>query len=376
MTTRYAGADLAILSNESLKPHTTFKIGGPARFFLAVEGPDQLRAALAFGRQEEAPVMVLGGGSNVLISDRGFDGLVVHPASEGIEEIATEGERVRLEINAGEPWDRAVEYTVSRGWWGIENLSHIPGQSGAALVQNIGAYGQQLSDTVQSAEVFELSSGQVKKLSAPECGLGYRRSIFNSSRKGEFFILTLELKLQKDRNPNLSYRDVKAWFEESGSHAPAQSEIRAAIIAIRDRKFPYPSEERGGNAGSFFKNATLTAAEYQSLEARLASRFGPGALSRLQEHGRPSRNEESMGVPAAFLIDICGLKGFRSGRAQVNPTQPLVIVNLGGATAEDVMQVAKKVRGTVYRETGLKLDLEPELVGFSSGEIGHYLSFE
>lgn len=369
-------ADLEILANESLKPYTTFKIGGPARYFAAVESPGQIRAALAFARQTEVPVMVLGGGSNVLISDRGFDGLVMHPAVEGIEELANESGDVRLRIKAGEPWDRAVGYTVDHGLWGIENLSHIPGQSGAALVQNIGAYGAQLSDTFESAEVLEMTSGQVRKLSAGECGLAYRRSIFNSERKGDFFILAIELNLQPRRNPNLNYKDVKSHFEEAGIAEPSEAQIRKAIIAIRDRKFPYPREERGGNAGSFFKNPTLTAAAYRELETQVGKRFGADAAARFQEIERRPRSEGSVKLPAALLIDICGLRGFDLGRARVNPSQPLVILNLGGATSEDVMLLAKRVRSSVYRETGVKLDLEPELVGFSSDDIEHYLSYD
>ena len=368
--------DLALSPNESLKRYTTFKIGGPARYFAAINGPEQVRSALAFARQENVSTLVLGGGSNVLISDRGFDGLVMHPASDGLAQIAAASRYVRVRVDAGEPWDRTVAYTVCQGWWGIENLSHIPGQSGAALVQNIGAYGQQLSDTLESAEVLELSSGKALKLSSSECGLGYRQSIFNSGRKGEFYILAIELRLSEDANPNLKYKDVKAHFDEAGVCEPSQAQIREAIVTIRNRKFPYPREERGGNAGSFFKNPTLTAPRYRDLEAQISKRFGAGPSARLQDIERRRRSEDSVKVPAALLIDICGLRGFEIGRAQVNPTQPLVILNLGGATADDVLRLAQRVRGTVYRETGVTLDLEPELVGFSSGEIERYLSFE
>jgi UDP-N-acetylmuramate dehydrogenase len=265
---------------------------------------------------------------------------------------------------------------VDQGWWGIENLSHIPGQSGAALVQNIGAYGQQLSDTLESAEVLELASGLVRWLPARDCGLGYRQSIFNGSRKGECFILAIELRLRTEPNPNLNYKDVKSYFERTGIRQPAQAEIRNAIITIRDRKFPYPRAERGGNAGSFFKNPTLTPSEYERLANRIAKRFGPGALSRLQDLGRHSRPEEAVKIPGAFLIEICQLKGMESGRAQLNPAQPLVILNQGGATAADVMRLAQQVRRTVYRETGARLDLEPELVGFAAADLDHYLSFD
>jgi UDP-N-acetylmuramate dehydrogenase len=369
-------AGFEILQNEPLKPHTTFKIGGPARYFAAARSPEQARAALAFARQEQAPVMVLGGGSNVLISDRGFDGLVLHPASKGIGQVEAASGFVRVRISAGEPWDRSVAYTVDHGLWGIENLSHIPGQSGAALVQNIGAYGQQISDTFECAEVLELSSGQTKQLSAGECGLGYRRSVFNTILKGRYLILTIELKLKQDRSPNLTYADVKAHFERAGIPGPSQAQIREAIIAIRDSKFPYPVEERGGNAGSFFKNPTLTPAQYSDLEARVGTGFGEEALAQLRDRAGRSPSRGSVRLPAAFLVSICGLKGYTRGGAQVNPRQPLVILNLGGAMADDVLTVAQQVRRTVHREIGIKLDLEPELVGFSAGEIGRYLSLE
>jgi UDP-N-acetylmuramate dehydrogenase len=369
-------AGFEILQNAPLKPHTTFKIGGPARYFAAARSPEQVRAALDFARQEQAPVMVLGGGSNVLISDRGFDGLVLHPASKGVEQLGMESGCVRVRINAGESWDRTVAYTVEHGLWGMENLSHIPGQSGAALVQNIGAYGQQISDTFERAEILELSSGRTTQMSAEECDLGYRRSVFNTKLKGEFLILAIELKLKQRPSPNLIYADVKTWFERAGIPGPSQAQIREAIIAIRDGKFPYPREERGGNAGSFFKNPTLSAAEYRDLESRVSTRFGADTLGQLRERAGRSKHEGSVRLPAAFLVSICGLKGFVHGSAQVNPSQPLVILNLGGATADDVMTVARQVRRTVHRESGIKLDLEPELIGFSTEEIAHYSSLE
>ncbi len=374
---------LEIQQDVPLKPYTTFKIGGPARYLCTVTAPEQARDAIALARSQSLPMFVLGGGSNILVSDAGFHGVVLHPAHLGVEVEGQEAARhpetsVRLHIKAGEPWDRVVGRTVEQGWWGIENLSHIPGQSGAALVQNIGAYGQQLSDVLEHAEVLRLSSGELQTLAAGECRLAYRRSIFNSTRRGEFLISSITLSLSAKPKPQLGYRDVQAYFADRGNRQPSQRDIREAIIQIRDRKFPYPREERGGNAGSFFKNPTLSAGEGQSLEARVGARFGHPARDRLtasrsRSGAAGSSASDSVKVPAALLIDLCGLKGFEAGRAQVNPSQPLVILNQGGATADDVLCVAGHVRRTVYRETGVVLELEPELVGFSRREVNRYL---
>jgi UDP-N-acetylmuramate dehydrogenase len=361
-------ANRKIQENEPLKPYTTFKIGGPARYFASVSKAGQIRSAMAFSHQKRLAVFVLGGGSNILVSDRGFDGLVLHPAMEGISTTDENSEHVSLRVAAAEPWDSTVAYAVSHGWWGIENLSHIPGQTGAALVQNIGAYGQQLSDVFESAEVLELTSGEVRSFRPADAELGYRRSIFNTDRKGDFLILSITLRLSKRPQPNLHYQDVKAYFNERAMPNPSQAEIRQAVITIRDGKFPFPREERGGNAGSFFKNLILTAAEYATLETRVSSRFGAASLSRLAELRKLSWSQDAIRIPAAFLISACGLKGYEIGGAKVNPTQPLVILNQGGATADEVMQLAGHIRRTLFRETGVRLSLEPELVGFSDDE--------
>jgi len=376
MTSLLVTSSPDIHENETLKPYTTFKIGGPARYFTSVTDAAQVRAAMAFAREKRLGTIILGGGSNILVSDRGFDGLVLHPAMEGIALTEEDPEHVSLRVAAAEPWDSTVAFAVSRGWWGIENLSHIPGQSGAALVQNIGAYGQQLSDVFESTEVLELATDEVREFALAEVELGYRRSILNTTRKGEFLILSVTARLSKIPQPNLHYQDVEAYFAERSVPNPTQAEIRQAVIAIRDRKFPFPREERGGNAGSFFKNVVLTAAEYDALEARVSLRFGAADFAGLKERRSLSPSPNAIRIPAAFLISICGLKGHEIGGAKVNPTQPLVILNQGGATADDVLRLAGHIRRTVHRETGAVLSLEPELVGFSDGERDSYLKIE
>lgn len=369
----------AIKPNEPLKPYTTFKIGGRARYFVSVRSVDDVRQALDFWLHELAlkhvDQFVLGGGSNILISDRGFDGLVIHMASEGLSVIGETADTVTLRINAGETWDDVVAHSVEHGWWGIENLSHIPGQAGAALVQNIGAYGQQISDVLQSAEVLDKRKwGQTVQRTAADCRMGYRKSIFNTTMKDLYLIVQVTLELAKHRQPNLTYPDVKAYFEARANNRPSLAEIRQAIIAIRDAKFPFPREERGGNAGSFFKNLVLSEAEYKVLAANVRREFGPAEFARLEEIRNRFPNAGRIKMPTAFLMDICGLKGYEEGKAKVNETQPLVLLNMGGATAADVLLLAKHIRAAIYRRTGMTISLEPELVGFSQAELTELMS--
>jgi len=354
---------------EPLKPYTTFKIGGPARYFVHAASMKDFRGALVLAGKQALPLFVLGGGSNILVSDRGFDGVVVHPACRGIELVHEDADAVTLEASAGEIWDDLVQHAVEHNWWGIENLSHIPGQVGAALVQNIGAYGQQASDVVQSARVMEASTGVSHVLSAADCGLGYRRSIFNTTARGKLIIVGLTLRLTKHGRPQLDYPDVRAYFQERGIQQPSLTEIRQAIISIRDRKFPFPREERGGNAGSFFKNLSLLETEYAALRQRIQRNFPPRELARLEEMRKRFSSADRIKISTAFLIEICGLKGHRIGGAQVNETQPLVLLNQGGATAQDVIALAQRVRKTVRARTGMTIAIEPELLGFTHQEI-------
>lgn len=356
-------------ANQPLKPFTTFKIGGPARVFVNVDSAADVLAALDLAERRSLPVFTLGGGSNVLISDNGLDALVLHPIRGGITVLSDAGDLVRIRAEAGESWDGVAGYAVERDWRGIENLSHIPGQAGAALVQNIGAYGQQLGDVLESAEVMDLAARESRTLMRDECGLAYRRSIFNSSGKNRFLILNLVLDLSKAAPPSLHYPDVAAWVETLGRREPSLAEIREAIIHIRDKKFPFPVEERGGNAGSFFKNPVVRLDEYESLERSVREHFGSEGLSRLRRLPRRAQKADSIKISAALLIDLCGLKGSRIGGAAVNETQPLVILNMGGAIARDVLLLARHVRQTVFAKTGIALDIEPELAGFTPAEM-------
>ncbi len=365
-----------IRRDQPLKPFTTFKVGGSARFFASAATREDFLAALRFARDERLEIFVLGGGSNILVSDSGFPGLVIHPVPRGIAIDAAQPERVTLRVEAGEIWDDVVSRAVEEKLWGIENLSHIPGQAGAAIVQNIGAYGQQISDVFQGATVMEAGTGNVLKLNGGECGFGYRKSIFNTSARGQFIILQIELALARRGRPDLRYPDVRNYFSERGVGEPSIRQVRDAIIEIRDRKFPFPREEKGGNAGSFFKNLVLNETEFETLRASLQRNFSTSECDRLEEIRKRSDAAGPVKIPTAFLIEICGLKGHCEGGARVNQAQPLVLLNDGGATARDVLTLAGFVRRTVHARTGMEISLEPEMVGFTPEELKKYLALQ
>jgi len=363
-----------IRRDEPLKPFTTFKVGGPARAFATAATREDFLDALRFARRERQDVFLLGGGSNILVSDSGFPGLVIHPVARGIAIETAESGRAVLRAEAGETWDEVVARSVEEGFWGIESLSHIPGQAGAALVQNIGAYGQQISDVFESATVMQVATGNVLKLRAVDCGFDYRKSIFNSGIGDGLIILQIELWLSRLARLDLRYLDVRDYFKERGIDRPSAQQVRDAIIEIRDRKFPFPREEKGGNAGSFFKNLILSQTEFETLRANIQRNFSEAESNRLQEIRKRSGADGEVKIPTAFLIEICGLKGHREGGARVNETQPLVLLNDGGATAHDVLALAGCVRRTVHARTGMTLQLEPELVGFRPEEVEQYLA--
>jgi UDP-N-acetylmuramate dehydrogenase len=375
MPTPTGAEGLFIRESEPLKPYTTFKIGGPSRYFLGAGSINELREGLKFAQKHSLPQFVLGGGSNILVSDQGFDGLVIHPAFQGLT-FQPGSPGLHLKVDAAEAWDDVVRFAVEHAAWGIENLSHIPGQAGAALVQNIGAYGQQVSDVLESACVLEVVTGKQRVLSAAECHFGYRRSIFNTTARGQYIIAGLTLELSHDPRRMLDYPDVRSYFRELGVNEPTLTEIRQAIISIRDKKFPFPREEKGGNAGSFFKNLSVEKEGFLALRARVKNNFSLRDVDRMDEIRNRFPSADRIKIPAAFLIDICGLKGHRIGGAQVNENQPLVLLNMGGATAADVLALARHVRKTVWARTGAELVIEPELVGFSEQELAEFNDFK
>ena len=314
-----------------LAPLTTFKIGGPARFFTRVKTIDELKESLDFARDQHQKVLILGGGSNVLVDDAGFDGLVVKMEMRGAE---FDGEQVVAD--AGESWDALVAQAVEKNLWGVENLSGIPGTAGAAPMQNIGAYGQEIADTLAWVEALDMKSGEIRIFEKSECGFGYRASRFK--KDGRHVLLRVALELKKNGAPNLSYRDL------AGRDLKTLPEIRRAVLDIRSKKFPDVAKE--GTAGSFFLNPVVSAAK----AAELAAKFPELPLFP---------GEKGVKISLAWLLDhALNLKRARAGGARVFENQPLVIVAAQNASSRDVAALAREIQEKVRKIFGIELEEE------------------
>ncbi len=332
---------MQVEENIPLAPYTTFHIGGPARFFVKVQTIEALQEAFSFANEKNISVLILGGGSNVLIDDAGFDGLVVKIELAGIDLKKNDDEAVLI-VGAGESWDGVVARVVEENLWGIENLSGIPGTVGAAPVQNIGAYGAELKDTLAWVEVLDVQTKEVKKMANTECAFGYRASVFKKN-PGRYVILRIALILKQERAPKLAYRDLAEAF--AGISAPKLGDIRAAVLAIRAKKFPDLAQE--GTAGSFFLNPTVSLQK----AAELAKQFP--ALPQFP-------GELGVKISLAWLLDnVLQLKGARVGGARLFERQPLVVVAQKNASSHDVVALAKKVQEEVKEK--LDITIEPEV---------------
>jgi len=359
----------------SLARFTSFQIGGNSRLFCKLENAETLTKTMELFASERNSLFILGGGSNVLINDTGFDGLTLRIATRGIQISNNAPDNVIVVVEAGESWDKVVETCVNRNLWGIENLSHIPGTAGAAVVQNIGAYGQEISDVLISVDVYDLQEKRGKTLSAEECSFAYRRSIFNTSAVEKYLILRIHLNLSTIENPQLTYADVERYFNKIKIAHPSALEMRQGIIRIRDAKFPYPDYRNGGNAGSFFKNFKLNELQYEEVIRKVHDLAGGSYSARLTK-SMLRTDAELRTLPTAVLIDSLGLKGYGRGGAQINYTQPLVILNKGTASAMDVLAVFHDVRQMIFKRFGLIVENEPQLVGFSNSELERVFCIE
>ncbi len=329
-----------IQENVPLAPLTTFRIGGPARFLLRARTVEDVRQSLDFARNKGLALLVLGGGSNMLVRDEGWGGVVLKLELRGTSFL----EEGRVFAAAGEEWDALVKESVARGLWGIENLSGIPGSCGGAPVQNIGAYGTELKDVLESVDVLERATGALKRLSAEECVFGYRTSMFKKEPE-RFVILGMTLRLKRSGAPNLSYRDLAAAFAAEGT--PALSDVRDAVLTIRAGKFPDLAQE--GTAGSFFLNPVVS-----DMKARdLAERF-PGLPVFSVEGGAK--------ISLAFILDRLNLKGLSCGGARLYEHQPLVLVATRGASSSDALSLAQRVSARVREEIGIEIEKEVRVV--------------
>ncbi len=338
---------MEIKENIALAPFTTFGIGGPARYMATVSNTEEIKEALAFAEEKSLQVLLLGGGSNMLVPDAGWSGLVLKIEIKGVEIVeGSNANQKTLVAGAGEGWDEIVAQAVEANLWGLENLSGIPGTVGGAVVQNIGAYGAALSQTLLWVEVYDSESGEVKKMTNAECMFGYRESFFKHDG-GRHIVLRAAFTLSLEPKANITYKDLAARFTDSSLDI---AEIRAAVLEIRKGKFPDISVE--GTAGSFFKNPVLG-----PLQARgLASMYPGMPLFDMPE-------TSGVKVPLAWLLDkVLGLKGTCVGGARLFEKQPLVIAAARNTPSSDVQTLAEKIKKEVKEKLQIEIEEEVKII--------------
>lgn len=338
---------MKLTADYSLKKYNTFGIDVTASLFATVFSTDDLQYAYA-NKLFTQKHLLLGGGSNILFT-KNFDGIVLKNATQGIRVLEETDESVLLQVASGELWHRVVLYCVTNGWGGIENLSLIPGTAGAAPIQNIGAYGVELEQVLASVEVFDLSSGVSKILSADACKFGYRDSIFKHEAKGKYFIQSIHLRLHKNAKPNVGYGALQQVLSEKNITHPGIQDISEAVIQIRKSKLPDPALL--GNAGSFFKNPEITKTAFETLRKEFPSAPGYNML----ETG-------NVKVPAGWLIEQCGWKGRRIGNTGAHKDQALVLVNYGGATGAEILALALQIQDSVKQTFGIEIVPEVNII--------------
>ena len=340
-------SDLALQHDISLRPFNTFGIDARASRYLRVTTLAQLQAALADPELARFPRLVLGGGSNLLLTGD-FAGLVLHIASAGREILPGDATHVHVRAAAGENWHAFVEWTLAQGLGGLENLALIPGTVGAAPIQNIGAYGLETKDVFHSVTAFDPLAGTVVTLDRAACRFAYRDSIFKHDAGRHLIITEVTFALPRAWQPNLRYAELANAVAEQGYDAPTARQIADTVIAVRRRKLPDPAVI--GNAGSFFKNPVVSAQQCAALLERFPT---------LVHHRQPDGTEK---LAAGWLIDQCGWKGRSLGAAGVYPKQALVLVNNGGATGAEVQRLARAIQDDVEARYGVRLEPEPVFV--------------
>ena len=350
--TRNTPGKVRVRENAPLAARNTLRVAAVARYLVRLGGggpgrvAQELAELLAEPRFDRLPRLVLGGGSNVLFAGD-YPGVVILPCAAGVA-AQEDAESVVVTAAAGHDWRRLVDYAVARGWGGIENLSLIPGSVGAAPIQNVGAYGAQLSDVFVDLRAAPLDGGEPRTMDGAACAFGYRDSVFKRSLRDRMLITDVRLRLRKRPRLNLEYAGVRQELARMAVADPTVADVRRAVVRLRRRKLPDP--DLLPNAGSFFKNPVLTPERYALVRERCPQIAGVAA-------GRGYK------VPAAQLIEACGLRGRRFGRAGVAERHALVLVNHGGASGADLLAAAAAVEAAVMERFEVRLEREVRVIG-------------
>ncbi|HWR14001.1 MAG TPA: UDP-N-acetylmuramate dehydrogenase [Terriglobales bacterium] len=343
---------MKLQENVPLAPYTTFGVGGPAKYLAEALSESDVRNAVDFARSKNLTLFVLGGGSNLVVSDDGYPGVVLKIGIRGTD-ISGDRERRLFQVGAGEDWDTFVAQTVEDNCSGLECLSGIPGTVGATPVQNVGAYGQEVADTVEQVYALDLTTGLVRELTPEQCGFSYRTSIFNTTEKGRFIILGVRFALIPGGEPKIAYRDLQSYFA-GGSGKPSLAEVRKAVREIRHRKgmLIVEGDDDCRSAGSFFKNPIVSNEKFADVQG-IAEKRGITVPSFPGGDGMVK-------IPAAWLVEQSGFaKGYTRGPAGISRKHSLAIVNRGGAKASDIIALKNEIQSAVAGQFGIELKPEP-----------------
>jgi len=337
---------LKILENHTLKNLNSFGIDLRTKFFVAVNKVEDLQEILKSNIYKTNKKLILGGGSNILFT-QDFTGLTIYNQLLGVEIIEETRNFSIVAASGGENWHQLVKYSIAQNLGGLENLSLIPGSVGAAPIQNIGAYGVELKEVVECVLAVDLTTGEERKFTNDDCHFGYRDSVFKNELKDKYFITNVHFRLSKKHKLNITYGAIKTLLEEKGIGQPTIKDVSDIVIEIRQSKLPDPVKT--GNAGSFFKNPIIDKIDYEGLKLTFTDM--PAYI-----------NEEEVKIPAAWLIEQCGWKGKRFDQVGVHNKQPLVLINYGNGTGEEILALAMKIKASVANKFGIDLEPEPRIL--------------
>ena len=334
-----------VMTNISLKQYTTMKLGGETRYMATADSASDVVSLYRNARKENLPIFVLGGGSNVITHDEVFEGIVLLNKIKGFEVISETDETTDVKIGAGEVWDEVVEKAIELGLQGIEAMSGIPGTAGAAPVQNVGAYGQEIADALISLEAYDSKTDTIVTISADECDFSYRNSIFRDKEKGRYCILSITLRLNKSEPKPPYYASLQKYIDENDIREVNLSVIRVAVLNIRSEKLPDPAELP--SAGSFFKNALVEKWKLEELQKEYSD-----IPNYAMSDGRYK-------IPTGWLIDKAGLRGYRSHGMRVYEKNALVLVNDSATGYDDLAAIREEIVQIVFDKFGIKIEQEP-----------------
>lgn len=334
-------------TNINLQPFNSFGFEAAAKLFVEINDMEGLRKLIHTPEFKQEKRLVLSGGNNILFTTDFFDGLVILMNNKGIETLYEDSDDCIVRVQAGEDWPEFVRQMVAQGLYGVENLAHIPGKVGAAPVQNIGAYGMELKDSFLQCQAMNLTTGEIQVFTNEACRFGYRESIFKQEIKGQYIITSVDFQLSRQGKLKLEYGNIKAYLDQNGISSPTLQQLHDAVCAIRDAKLP--DVKQIGSAGSFFKNPVISVEQFNGLQQRYPDiPHYPDA--------------DGVKVPAGWLIEQAGWKGWRDEHVGVYEKQALVLVHYGGGRGEDIVELARRIQNSVEEKFGIQINPEVNFV--------------